>query len=284
MTKSKEVNNQYNFLKPFEFKNLIRLGNKNDGGYVLPEDLIKDSDGLVSFGYGYDPAFEYDYIKITKKKVFIYDYSCSTYHLTKLFLKYLKRFLTFRKKLEDVAYHFKNLKNHLIFNNNKFINYEKKKIVSKTSTDPNVFISSHSAGEIPLLKTEISVDKVFEKIDFRKAIFKCDIEGTEYFIIDDIMKYQDRIDVITIEFHWVDKNLKEFTESVKKILKHFSIVHIHGNNHNGLVENVNLPEVPEITFVNNKFINDKKYLLNFPIQGLDNPNNPTAEDLFFHFK
>ena len=161
---------------------------------------------------------------------------------------------------------------------------KKKKIVSKSSVDPNVFISSHSAGEIPLMKTEISVDKVFEKIDFRKAIFKCDIEGSEYFIIDDIMKYQDRIDVITIEFHWVDKNLKEFTESIKKILKYFSIVHIHGNNHNGLVENVNLPEVPEITFVNNKFIKHKKNIMNFPIQGLDNPNNPSAEDLFFHFK
>ena len=284
MNKSKEVINQYNFLKPCKFKNLIRLGNKYDGGYVVPEDLIIDSDGLISYGYGYDPAFEYDYIKITKKKVFIYDYTCNVYHLIKLFLKYLKRFLTFRKKFEDVTYHFKNLKKHLIFNNNKFIHYEKKKIVSKTPIDLNDITSSHSAGEIPLIKTEISVDEIFKKIDFRRAILKCDIEGTEYFIIDDIMKYQDRINVIAIEFHWVDKNLKKFTENVKKILKYFSIVHIHGNNNKGLVENVNLPEVPEITFVNNKFIDDKKYLLNFPIQGLDNPNNPTAEDLFFHFK
>ena len=284
MTKSKKVNDQYNFLKPIEFKNLIRLGNKYDGGYILSEDLIKNSDGLISLGYGYDPSFEYDYIKITKKKVFIYDYTCNVYHLIKLFLKYLKRFLTFRKKFEDVSYHFNNLKNHIIFNNNKLINYEKKKIVSKTPPDPNVFISSHSAGEIPLIKNEISLDKIFEKIDFKKAIFKCDIEGSEYFIIDDMMKYRDRIDMIIMEFHWLDKNLKKFSENVKKILKHFSTIHIHANNNKGLVENINLPVVPEITFVNNKFINDKKYLLNYPIQGLDNPNNPLAEDLFFHFK
>ena len=72
--------------------------------------------------------------------------------------------------------------------------------------------------------------------------------------MDDLLKYHDRIDVMIFEFHWVDKNLKDFTECVTKILKYFSIVHIHGNNHNQFVEGVNIPIVPEITFVNNKFI------------------------------
>ena len=130
------------------------------------------------------------------------------------------------------------------------INYKKKKIVSKTQIDKNVHISTHSAGEIPLLKSEISIQKVFENINYKRIILKCDIEGTEYLIIDDILKYQDKIDIITMEFHWVDKNLEKFSESVKKILKYFSIIHIHGNNHNNLVKDINIPEVPEITFVN----------------------------------
>ena len=86
-----------------------------------------------------------------------------------------------------------------------------------------------------------------------------------------------------MEFHWVDKNLEKFSESVKKILKYFSIIHIHGNNHNNLVKDINIPEVPEITFVNNKYIKEKKYLSKFPIENLDNPNNPNDKDLFFHF-
>ena len=85
MKNSKVVNEKFNFLKPIDFKRLIRLGNKYDGGYVVPENLTRESEALISFGYGYDPSFEYDYIKFTNKRVYIYDYSCSFYHLFKTF-------------------------------------------------------------------------------------------------------------------------------------------------------------------------------------------------------
>ena len=60
MTKSREVNEKYNFLKPIKFSNLVRFGKMYDGGYIVPEKIIKESDGLISLGYGYDPSFEYD--------------------------------------------------------------------------------------------------------------------------------------------------------------------------------------------------------------------------------
>ena len=281
---SREVNEKYNFLKPFEFCNLVRFGKVYDGGYIVPEKIIKESDGLISFGYGYDPSFEYDYIKNTGNKVHIYDYTCNSYYLIKLFLKYIKRFLLFRKKLKDVIFHYKNLKDHIIFFRHKKINYQKKKIVTKKLVNSKTFVSTYSAGEIPLIKSEITIDQIFSKIDFKKIIFKCDIEGSEYLIMDDLLKYHDRIDVMIFEFHWVDKNLKDFTECVTKILKYFSIVHIHGNNHYQFVEGVNIPIVPEITFVNNKFIKERIDIKKFPINKLDSPNNHFVEDLFFHFK
>ena len=108
MAISREVNEKYNFLKPIEFSDLVRFGKVHDGGYIVPEKIIKESDGLISFGYGYDPSFEYDYIKNTGNKVHIYDYTCNSYYLIKLFLKYIKRFLLFRKKLKDVVFHYKN--------------------------------------------------------------------------------------------------------------------------------------------------------------------------------
>jgi len=162
--------------------------------------------------------------------------------------------------------------------------FKKKKIVSQKTPDPKAFVMSHSAGEVPLLKKDITVKKIFDKFNYQKVFLKCDIEGSEYYIIDDIIEYNNRIDVITFEFHWVDKNLELFSESIKKLLKYFSIVHIHGNNNNSLVKDINIPEVPEITLVNNKFVNEKKYVTKFPRQNLDNPNNFTIEDLFFHFK
>lgn len=284
MNNSKEVSDKFNFLKPLEYENLIRLGSKYDGGYVVPDNLTKESDALISFGYGYDPAFEYDYIKYTNNKVHIYDYSCSLFRLIKLFLKQLKRFLTFRKKFEDVIYHYEKLKNHILFNTNRMINFQKKKIVSGKSSDPNAYVMSHTAEEISLLKTDITVKDIFDKFDYQKIFLKCDIEGSEYLIIDDILEYQNRIDVIALEFHWVDKNLEIFSESIKKLLKNFSIIHIHANNHNPLIKNMNIPEVPEITFINSKYVKEKKYVKNFPRKNLDNPNNKILEDLYFHFK
>ena len=284
MINSKKVADEFNFLKPKDYKNLIRLGNKYDGGYVVPDDLTKNSDALISFGYGYDATFEYDYIKYTKNKVHIYDYSCSSFYLIKRFIKYLKRFLTFRKKFKDVVYHYNNLKNHILFNMNKSIDFQKKRIVSQKTPDPKAFVMSHSAGEVPLLKKEITVKKIFDKFNYQKVFLKCDIEGSEYYIIDDIIEYNNRIDVITFEFHWVDKNLELFSKSIQKLLKNFSIVHIHGNNHNPLIKEINIPEVPEITFVNNKYIKEKKFITNFPRENLDNPNNIISQDLYFHFE
>ena len=285
MSKSEEVSDKFNFLKPVDYKNLIRIGGEYDGGYVVPGDLTKKSEVLISFGYGYDASFEYDYIKYTNNKVHIYDYTCSVFFLVKQIFKYLRRFLTLRKKFKDVIYHYNILQSHIRFISNKMIDFKKKMIVSNKSSNTDAYVMSHSAGEVPLFKKDITVNKIFNELDYKKIFLKCDIEGSEYYIIDDILEYQDRIDVITFEFHWVDKNLELFSESIKKILKHFSIVHIHGNNHCPLIDGINIPVVPEITFVNNKFINEKKkFITNFPRQNLDNPNNIISEDLFFHFK
>ena len=38
---SREVNEKYNFLKPIEFCNLVRFGKVHDGGYIVPEKIIK---------------------------------------------------------------------------------------------------------------------------------------------------------------------------------------------------------------------------------------------------
>ena len=47
---------------------LIRLGNNNDGGYVVEENSIKNSEILLSFGLSDDWSFESDFSKLGKKK------------------------------------------------------------------------------------------------------------------------------------------------------------------------------------------------------------------------
>ena len=57
---------KYNFLRPIKNKNLIRLGRKADGGYVVDKNVVQNTDYLVTFGLGPDWTFELDYIKINQ--------------------------------------------------------------------------------------------------------------------------------------------------------------------------------------------------------------------------
>ena len=119
---------------------------------------------------------------------------------------------------------------------------------------------------------------------YKEVVLKSDIEGSEYEIIDQILKYSNRIRMLIIEFHWLDKKEETFLESIKKLKDRFEIIHIHGNNHYPKLDS-GLPIILEITLLNKKYIREKKveYINKFPIQGLDYPCNPTKEDLFFSF-
>ncbi len=94
------VSSEFNFLKPVYCDDLIRLGNRYDGRYILPKKLIEKFDGLLSFGYGYDCSFEEEYIFKTNNSVKIYDHTCDYFIFVKTFLKYLKRFLLFKKTFQ----------------------------------------------------------------------------------------------------------------------------------------------------------------------------------------
>lgn len=270
--KSRLINKSYNFLKPKFCSNLIRLGKNFDGGYIVSEELIKKSDGLVSFGYGYDPSFELDFVRRTQNQVHIYDYTCNAIILIQRLLKYFRRFLTFRKKINDVTYHFKILKSYFTFIKNEKITFFQKKITG-----------------VEINKIDINIGNVFSKFkNNNNLILKCDIEGSEYEIIEDLMLYEKKVCMMIFEFHWIDKKKDLFLEKIKKIQEHFSIIHIHGNNHfDFLDDESNIPIILEITFVNNKnIIFNKKNNSStsfFPVANLDQPCCPLKDDLYFHF-
>jgi hypothetical protein len=270
--KSRAISKNYIFLKPKIISNLIRLGKNFDGGYIVSEGLIKKSDGLISFGYGNDSSLELDYIRMTNKQVYIYDYTFSIIELTKILLKYFRRFITFRKKFEDVIYHYKILKNYFKLLQNKKIFFFRKKITRSKKK-----------------RIDVNIEEIFNKFNFNNnLILKCDIEGSEYEIIEDLLLYKNKICMIIFEFHWIDKNKELFLEKIKKIQDHFSIIHIHGNNHfNFLEDGSNIPIILEITFANNKYVlfdkEDNSLPLFFPIKYLDQPCSPLKDDLYFHF-
>ena len=48
------------WLAPIEVEDLIRVGGSSDGGYVLPEALLREADVLISMGLGHNWQFEKD--------------------------------------------------------------------------------------------------------------------------------------------------------------------------------------------------------------------------------
>ena len=133
-------------------------------------------------------------------------------------------------------------------------------------------------------RIDTDVDKVFSRIPTnQRIILKSDIEGSEYDVMDQIVKHSEKIEMLIFEFHWLDKNEEIFLDSVRKLQKHFDIIHIHGNNHFGKLP-TGLPIIIEMTLLNKKYIkNDKEFVTEFPIAGLDFSNNPFKKDLEFSF-
>ena len=57
----------------YEVDDLIRLGNKFDGGYLARLSDVISSSRLLSFGINTDWTFEKDFVRLSKKGVDGYD-------------------------------------------------------------------------------------------------------------------------------------------------------------------------------------------------------------------
>jgi hypothetical protein len=57
------------------------------------------------------------------------------------------------------------------------------------------------------------LEEIFEKIpkQSRSVILKCDIEGSEYLILDSIIKHKDLFSCVCLEFHDVESNAEAIT-------------------------------------------------------------------------
>ena len=54
------------YFKPEKEYDLTRLGQDNDGGYLVEKKSIENSKSLITLGLGYDWSFEKDYYNFTK--------------------------------------------------------------------------------------------------------------------------------------------------------------------------------------------------------------------------
>lgn len=262
------LDSSFNYLKPFDEPDLIRLGKKNDGGYVISKKSLEMDNCLLSFGMCNDWSFEEDFTKLNLKNyVHIYDHTVDlSFFLFRLY-KSIKRIFYFKSNISNVFKKTNELVNYIKLSRSKIKHYKKK-------------ISNEHSAQFANLKE--SLDEMKHN---GKLMLKIDIEGDEFEILKNVNLYSEKIHTLIVEFHDLDTKLDDFEKLIKYINKKFYIIHIHGNNYSKCGTN-GIPNTLELTFLNLKmfFKNNKQTKINFPIKNLDFPNDPTKKDIEIKFQ
>jgi hypothetical protein len=250
---------------PVACQSLARLGSPNDGGYVVPLDAAVASNALLSFGLAHDWRFERDFRKHNPGAIIhCYDptvslltaFQFSVGQLLRFVLRFKTRYLARTATWIDYMFFFRTNVVHF-----------KQRIWRDRQ------------------ENSATVDDAFAHLPSGSQVFaKVDIEGSEYRILDDLLRHSRNITCLAIEFHDVDIVTGLFNSLVEKIKRDFYIVHIHANNMGGMAP-FHFPIAPEITFLNKRFFNSvpPPSRLEYPVSGLDTPNHPDFPDFSFQF-
>jgi hypothetical protein len=241
------------FLRPNGLFKLERIGSDNDGGYLVdPESIIK-SDALLSFGIAKNWSFEEDFLERNNIVIHAYDFSVDKIFWLKHFVK---RFLAIL--ILKFSAPFKAIKLYFSF----------KKFFSSKA----VFFQE----KIGINHPNTSFSKALNRIKKSNVFLKIDIEGSEYEILDEILKSSDKLTGLVIEFHDIQNNFHHLENFIKSI--NLELIHFHPNN-NRRDENDD-PKVIELTF--SKFSQKVGDKFNYP-HPLDQENVKRKEPINLNF-
>ncbi len=188
------------YLKPYHtnLSNLVRLGRKFDGGYVIDKRVINKTKVIIACGLEAEWSFEKEFQKHNEDcKVIAFDHTVDKKFWIDRFLKDFISLLLLRKiKPNQILDVFKYAE-YLNFFNKKNKHYLKK-IVSKRKDKDK----------------EITITEAIGKN--KDIVLKIDIEGDEYKVLNEINKNLDKLNLVIIEFHDLQKNLKKNRKFHKK--------------------------------------------------------------------
>ena len=142
--------------KPYSSKNLIRLGHMKDGGYIINQEIIDQSQVLLTFGLSDEFSFEEDFYKLTNKKVIVYDHTVTKVFWIKNFINSLLHFIYNKKKISRVFKYF----------------FYRKFFASKKVEHIKLRVREHDNCFIP---DSISLIEIIKKLNIptEKIILKC---------------------------------------------------------------------------------------------------------------
>lgn len=247
--------------RPKKIDNLARYGSRNDGGYLIPNDLKFDL--LISFGLGDDWNFEKDLkAKVKISNFLVFDHSVSYSQLSRKVIR------SGKKVLDDPM--------NFVYRSRILIRYILT-FFGNRHLQLKVVKQAENLGEISALEILETHTK-----SISSCLLKVDIEGGEWQILEDIALFEHKIDVLIIEFHNINSHLNEYLEFRDRMESSHSLIHIHANNFS-LIGSKGIPDVLEATYVKNSLIPVTIQRDTLPIEELDAPCAPKKPDYFWDF-
>lgn len=220
-------------LRPREVPELIRLGRGCDGGYVVDRRSVLGSDWLLGLGLNDDWSFEQDFRNSIELPIAVYDGSVGTWVFARKLVQDIVK-MPF-KKLVGMQSHttprnrYGALREYPKFFSGEIRHY--KQHVGRDMHPKEITLKSAFDNSIPK-----SANNIFLKMD---------IEGSEYFTLNDINNESKRLSGAVIEFHDVAKRMNKILEFIDKF--ELGICHVHCNNALPL-NGWNVPEIVEVSF------------------------------------
>ncbi len=195
------------FLQPEGTFDLVRLGRDHDGGYLVDRRDVLAATALISLGINDDWSFEDDFLTMNPVPLDAYDGSVSQ-------RGYLRRIVkeALAGRRTELTSNLKALTGYRRFFNESRHHHNLMVGFAKTP-------GSTTLAEVFESKTEAD-DRVFLKVD---------IEGWEYRVLDDIVKYAGRISALAIEFHDFDLHAERVRDFIAAT--DLKVAHVHCNNY-----------------------------------------------------
>jgi len=249
---------------------LRRLGSAHDGGYVVALETISGARQLLSFGVAANWEFERDALAVNPSLVVeAFDPAVGARRFAGMAVRSAIS-APLRLAAADVRGAAASLRRvRTAIDYFRFfsgaVRHTPKRVWYNTDRD--------SVAVADILATV--------KSSRRAPVFaKIDIEGSEYRILPWIADAADLFTGMVIEFHDTDICADVFNAQLERLLRRFTIAHVHGNNYGDLSVDGSLPLTLEITFVHRSIAARPAGSLTggASAAALNAPNNPHRPD------
>jgi hypothetical protein len=250
--------------RPSATADLVRVGAAFDGGYGVPERVLRASKGLLSFGLGDDCAFEIEFARAGCPVVcfdpvvnvrFWAARTASSFAKAILQLEprrfgYVKRWLDYRRLFANGRH--RHLRQPI----------------------------GYGVGG------SVSYPEAVRIAGFQGRYFlKIDVEGSEYRVLDDIVAGAEGMTGIVIELHDIDLHADRIARFLSAISERMVLVHFHPNTATQFGPNETSLMV-ELSFLNRSLLAPREQLMHreLPIAGVDLPNSVYGKQMPVAFR